>query len=83
MVKLFHFTKTQEFPSKVKIFCYEENTGLLLRSNVARHPATKQVKWFKVEMVTMADATKILNKEIIVSLFLIFLRDKFTIWILI
>ena len=37
-VKPFHCTKTQEFPFKVEIFCYEENTGLLLRSNVARHP---------------------------------------------
>ena len=26
-VKPFDFTKTQEFPFEVKIFCYEENTG--------------------------------------------------------
>ena len=46
------------------------------------NPATKQVRWFKIEMITMPDVPIVTQKNYSIT-FLLFIRDKCTIWILI
>ena len=42
-IKPFHFTKTQKFPFKVEIFCFEENMGLYKLSEWFKYN-TKNIK---------------------------------------